>query len=917
MKHIVFLILMTHSVIASGIDSLNYYNAEIRRAYKENSQKLPDIYRQKLAYLKSKDNLEEFIYAHIDFFLLEPSGERQKFLQNYFLEKWRDAATPDELIAELHLIVNTAYYQQCTGLITQANDAYENAYTYWLEHKVAGYDIVEYCLKPLANNYTRLGDPIRAEDLLRNALMIAISTNQKQQISSVLNNLAIAYRTLGQPDKGINVLSEVLKIAGNNNEQKALIESNIARLYINSQNFDQAIINANASDRWQAGAQTPVSETTFKNCLTRMMAYHHLQENSKAEKEIVSIKKLLPQIYENGNREIAKTYNQLAEFYASSGDLETAFTCYETSLNTLLPGYLTNHVETLYPEVAILETFDGMANLFKLQKNYKAALQCYDKAFEVAAMLRHSYAFQESKVNQQYENHIRSEKAINASWELFREESNYRWLEKAFQYADRSKSAVLEEELQSKYINSNIKTDPLIQEKVNLQFEKGVLNKKIILEKAKLKQTNIALLESLIAKRNQNDLKQKKIQTKLSNKYPNLFYSQKKSLTIKSIQDSLLSSSQQLIEFFEGEESIYIFSVTPKGKLNVQRIVYPDSVKLKIAHFYENLTADFGQRILNNPIEYTKSAYEIYQALLEKQIESPRYNELIIIPDGSISFVPFDALLTQAISSSNFQKMPFLLKSKQISYASSASVLYHQKQHYKNKNTNQFKVLGFFPVFENGVRNMGELKYSEDEAQGIETQFKGTYLLKNEAKKDKFVHFNVNYDILHLSTHASAGNGTIPPFIEFYESTLFLSEIYGFNLQPRLLVLSACETGIGKIKKGEGVMSLARGFQYAGVNNIIVSQWKVNDKATAELMSLFYKNYKTDDNQHQALAQAQIDYLNDPDIPNSKKSPYYWAGFISIGELTAENTTPWRIILLAIALSFLLLIVSLRRKNVL
>ena len=275
---------------------------------------------------------------------------------------------------------------------------------------------------------------------------------------------------------------------------------------------------------------------------------------------------------------------------------------------------------------------------------------------------------------------------------------------------------------------------------------------------------------------------------------------------------------------------------------------------------------------------------------LFKRLFKERLNKnIIIVPDGLFSFLPFDALITEETAITNFEKLPYLIHKTNLSYAYSTSILLNGS---KAINRKKDKLLGFFPVFKNNHRSLAELSYTEQEAESIENVIKGDFLFFENAKKNAFNSIGKEYSILHLSTHASAGDFYTPPAIEFYDKSLYLTEIYGYNLNLDLVVLSACETGIGTLRKGEGVISLARGFSYAGVKNLLVSLWKVNDKSTEKIMVGFYKNYKNSGKKSESLRLSKLDYLDDATISSLKKSPYYWASFIYIGEITNVNSQP-------------------------
>lgn len=136
-----------------------------------------------------------------------------------------------------------------------------------------------------------------------------------------------------------------------------------------------------------------------------------------------------------------------------------------------------------------------------------------------------------------------------------------------------------------------------------------------------------------------------------------------------------------------------------------------------------------------------------------------------------------------------------------------------------------------------------------------------------------------------MSTHATAGDIETPASIKFYDREVLYSELYHLDINPNLVVLSACETGIGKLYKSEGAMSVARGFQFAGAQNLLFSLWKVNDYTTSVFMGDFYKYVKQNDSYFEANAKAKLDFLKTKNISNAKKSPYYWAAFVYYGSL--------------------------------
>ena len=182
------------------------------------------------------------------------------------------------------------------------------------------------------------------------------------------------------------------------------------------------------------------------------------------------------------------------------------------------------------------------------------------------------------------------------------------------------------------------------------------------------------------------------------------------------------------------------------------------------------------------------------------------------------------------------------------------------------------------------------MTFSKKELENLKRNFDGTYLEGQNATFQNFKTNAANYAVLHLSTHASSGDIIEPASIKFYDQEILYSQLYNLNINPDLVVLSACETGLGKLYKAEGAMSVARGFQFAGAQNLLFSLWKVNDFTTSVVMEKFYKNVTSGKSYFDSNHQAKIDFLKDSSIPNAKKSPYYWSAFVYYGTLENKSS---------------------------
>jgi CHAT domain-containing protein len=347
-----------------------------------------------------------------------------------------------------------------------------------------------------------------------------------------------------------------------------------------------------------------------------------------------------------------------------------------------------------------------------------------------------------------------------------------------------------------------------------------------------------------------------------------------------------------------GAEKLYYFTLC-NGSISLNSLYVNHTGIFEIVHFIDYFNN--ADNITNNISGYNHSGKKVYDLL--KLPSNSVYQNLIVAPDGILNFLPFEALITQESNTTNFAKMHYLLNDFRIAYTTSANIYLNSKPFSKSEKT----VLGVFPVFE---KTVFELSYSKKELASIRSNFKGKYLENADARFDNFKNNISNYSILHLSTHASSGDIETPASIKFYDQEILYSELYNLNINPDLVVLSACETGIGKLYKAEGAMSVARGFQFAGAQNLLFSLWKVNDYTTSVFMTDFYKNIKNKQTYFEATANAKLDFLNDKTIPNAKKSPYYWSSFVYYGSISPEEKSAyyiWSIIsLLAVIGLFLI-----------
>ncbi len=215
------------------------------------------------------------------------------------------------------------------------------------------------------------------------------------------------------------------------------------------------------------------------------------------------------------------------------------------------------------------------------------------------------------------------------------------------------------------------------------------------------------------------------------------------------------------------------------------------------------------------------------------------------------------------------------------------------------------------------------LQWAEKELSEISSIIPGEMYYQEDATESTFKQKVSEAGIIHLATHAIIDDDSpmhsklvfTPDSSSDEDGFLNTYELYNMNLKANLVVLSACNTGYGKLVRGEGVMSLARGFTYAGCPSIVMSLWPVDDKSTYTLMKDFYLGITEGLKKDEALRQAKLNYIKNAKEPLA--SPFYWAGFTSLGNTEAIETRPVRSYIKWFVMAFFIITLFIFRKKIL
>ncbi|RXQ95095.1 CHAT domain-containing protein [Ancylomarina salipaludis] len=569
------------------------------------------------------------------------------------------------------------------------------------------------------------------------------------------------------------------------------------------------------------------------------------------------------------------------------------------------------NIEQVDGQLTTLEILsDKASTLFKLHKTtnqikyLKSSLKTYDLCVNVIDQIRIAYQDEESKLTLSANENETFSLAIEVAATLFDLTGNPIYKEIAFKYSERVKAASLRN-----YLNDvDAKTFggiPLDLQNLERQLKQDIADyrEKIYQERKELQPQQDSISNwrhTLFDLNGEYDQMVKRFETEHPDYYA-LKYDNS-SISIEELQKEL-KEDEVLIEYALSDSTLYSFALG-NGLFEMKKMkLRKGELESSITNIRTSLkTNDFSDNSMKYYLDYISAAHRLYQLMIEPYEEVIENKHLIIIPEGKLAYVPFGVLLKEKGNpeTMSYRNLDYLIRHNPISYQNSATIAYkHPEKGFSTSSSK--KLLAFAPSYDNvsdtilvtrQVQNkkLYPLPGAKIEVENISKIFKGETYLDEFASETKFKERAEGFDILHLAMHTILDDEN-PMYSKLVFSQMGDSlndgllntyEIYNMNLKARMVVLSACNSGDGKFLKGEGVMSLARGFFYSGCPSLIMTLWTVEDLSGSKLMSSFYKYLSQSFPKDVALQQAKLDYLESADA--LKSHPYFWSGYVAIGE---------------------------------
>ncbi|WP_299258384.1 CHAT domain-containing protein [uncultured Aquimarina sp.] len=723
----------------------------------------------------------------------------------------------------------------------------------------------------LARVFEKEKDYKNANQLFKESLSYYILQSDNPRFK---NNLLSTYQRLSQNyllqdsiPKAISTLKESEQYYSENDAFERKAELLYGDIYTSDQQFDKA-------------------ENFYQSYVSKTKTYRQNQKH----------------------QDIAEAFSRLGRLYVAKGDPKKALQFYQEALMQLAPDFENANIKDnpnpkkVLSKLELVKVFkeklEALKLLYKQSKeleDLKVALATSYAIIEALDLLKPEF---ESKVDKQFllsEMYPAFHSMVEVAYDLFSTTKESSYITDAFYFTEKSKSVLLLEATRSTQASSygGVPEDVIDREQ---QFRANIihLEKKFFSQKS-----NMVVFDSLFQLKN----RYYNFISDIERNYPK-YYDLKYNAEVVSLEEitSELIKSKALLSYFSTDTDLFLITIENDAK-SFYKIPFGNIDRERITKFY-SLVSKVNSKQLS---EIYKEGYSIYENILKEPLKKIQSKELIIIPDDILNYLPFDAL------SASKDQSDYLIQEYQISYINSATLLKEQQNKIK---TDKNRLLAYAPTFGKTSVNVrqdrsdfGPLLYNTDEADQITKFFDGKAVTGNEASLVSFLENSQTYNMLHFATHAAANDEhpdysylAFAPNNKGESSLLYVKDLYEYNINADLVTLSACQTGLGKLQKGEGMLSLARGFSYAGAKSLVTTLWKINDQTTSELMQEFYKNLDASFSKDKALREAKLTYLKTAE-DELLTHPYYWSGFMISGDTTALQTSAsyfWWLLLLII-----------------
>jgi len=706
-------------------------------------------------------------------------------------------------------------------------------------------------------------------------------------------------------------LKVYLETYGGSHHLSGIIYENIGIIYTLEGDFERAMENFRRALKIRTelfGEDSLEVADTYHDIGTAMILKREFPQAENFLKESLGVK--VRKLGE-GHLFTGDTLFQLGKLYFLQGNHDQSLRYLQDALTALIRGFSPVSVcdnphldEQLYFKKDLLKVLSLKAEAFRLRyslnldrvNDLNCSFNTYLKCVELVELMRDQYTPDE--YNPEFESVSREifASALNTSMDLFRMTGSeeYRW--EALRFSEQGKASLLWGMITESEAKEFAGIPPELLER-EIELRKEIVRLELLLEREYLKGEKISPIRKKLLENSyfENRNKYQKLIDKLEKEYPEYFDLKFRTWVpdLEKIRQGL-NQDEVILEYFLTDKRLYIFLLS-RDEFVTREVEVDQDFRESIRNFYRSIVKIEEAAFLRTaPVLFDHLVAPVSPFIAGKK-------DITIIPDGELFLIPFEALIPDSQDTGSFSGLDFLVKHHSFSYHYSI-VLRNTRMSGNGSPSRNF--LGFAPVFkykvqavfEPVIKSLPSLPGTAEEVRSIMDIFRmkgiGTRgYFYGDATESEFKRIlkEQEFGFIHIATHTvnNRENPLLSGLIfagdtgpgEEEDGVLFSREIYNLKLKTPLLVLSSCESGAGKLVKGEGVLALNRGFFFAGAQNIIFSLWMVEDRSTSKLMVELYKNILEGGAFRDSLREAKLSLISDP----YTAFPKYWSSFILFG----------------------------------
>ena len=823
-------------------------------------------------------------------------------------------ALREEFLKE-HVKLVESYYKVALGYIDQYKydvaDKYLEKARFSVEHlKVDPSLLVDLYIKS-ANCKMNMHDAAYSISLLYKAESIVKESFPKDSLLlyRIRHALASNYYYEHQYEKAINFLRQSLQLIPPHDDDRLAKSFTTLGIFYSAKGDQAKAIQfynkaAYHAVRWVG----PESDELAQVILQKSSALAALGQFDSARYYLKKNLDIRTRVYGNKDANTWGAKFTIALLEESSGFYDSAAKYYHEGLISLVHGFNNHHLQSNPRPTStelntdLIKGLVGKARaLSKMMENsdhqhLDLSLNTFLLADSVFSVYRQNFLYDDAQLRQLESAYIPYHDMVAAAFQLYAKKKDVHYLEVALNTMERSRAVVLQNALRKAEAYGSTGVESTLKSK-----EKDLSRKQFeLLHSLAVPDNSTALIDSLNLRLLVTNEELARLRLGLKKSNPNYFALQFDTplLKIEKIQSYLKDQNSVVLEYIWSDSTIYLLAI---GGDKIMTKVIPQSVE------FRNALTDFTSALKINADEiihlshfkkFSQSSNTLYRHLIGDLLNEhgDEYAKLIISADGPLAIFPFEAL-TVGVDEWKEEvdyRLPYLIRHHPISYAYSMGILMDEADN--KREGHKLLALGFAGQGRAMTKRAGlaNLPGTEQEIMAIKEVMKNDvnkYFLESAASETMFKKQAADFDVVHLALHGvgdtlNAMESRLIFRLEtdsLEDGQLFAHELYDLDLSKLdLVVLSACESGIGKQQKGEGLMSIARGFAYAGCPSLVISLWKIDDRTTAQVMKSFYSHLSNGEALDEALAKAKLDYLTNVNEHNSH--PSYWAAFLQVGD---------------------------------